>query len=151
MPARIGLLVAFTLLPTLGAAGCGGDDDDALTKEEFIAQANQACVDGDEEIDQAAEKRFGNTDPSRAEFKQFTLETVVPRVQTTIDEIRDLAAPEGDEDQINAFLDAVQADLDQVEEDQVEEDPLAIRSPQNDLFVEPDRLAREYGIEECAR
>lgn len=144
MPARIGLLVAFTLLLTLGVAGCG--DDDALTKEEFIAQANQACVDGDEEIDQAAQERFGNADPSRKEFKQFTLETVVPRVQTTIDEIRDLAPPEGDEDQINAFLDVVQADL-----DQVEEDPLAIRSPQSDLFVEPDRLAREYGIEECAR
>ena len=51
MREKVILLLVGGLVMGLVTAGCGGDDDDdgdgeALTKEEFIVQADQICAEG---------------------------------------------------------------------------------------------------------
>jgi alkanesulfonate monooxygenase SsuD/methylene tetrahydromethanopterin reductase-like flavin-dependent oxidoreductase (luciferase family) len=81
----------------LVAAGCGGDDDEtptaALSKQEFITQADAICTKGDQKLDRAGSEAFGKERPSKQEVEQ------------------------GDEEQVSAFLDSAQRALDEVEQD----------------------------------
>lgn len=146
------LVIAFAA--GLIAAGCGDDDDDggdegeAPTKQEFIAQADRICSESDARIESAAEERFGqsNQEPSAAEQEQFVTETVIPEIEGQIDGVDGLTPPEGDEDEIQAIVDAGNEGIDAGKEDpslfQQEgggEDPLA----------EASRLAQEYGLKVC--
>jgi hypothetical protein len=146
-------LLVLALATGLVAAGCGDDDDDgdggdAPTKEEFIAEADQICSDGDAEIEAAAEETFGESDqpPTAAEQEQFAADEVIPNIQEQVDGIDELTPPEGDEDQIQAIVDSAQEDLDAGAEDPSlfteqggGEEPLA----------EASRLAQEYGMKAC--
>jgi len=112
------LLLASVLAVALMAAGCGGDDDNgdattaSLTKPEWIAKADAVCKQGNQQINQAASQTFGKQEPSDSEVQQFQTDTVLPNVQSQVDQIRALGAPSGDEDQVNKILDTVQADID---------------------------------------
>lgn len=147
------LALALALATGLIAAGCGDDDDDggdggeALTKQEFITEADQICSDGNAEIEAAAEQTFGQSDqpPSATEQEQFAADTVIPNIQSQVDQIGDLAPPEGDEDQIQAILDAAREGLDAGEE----EPSLFTEQGGQDPLAEASRLARDYGLTVC--
>jgi hypothetical protein len=152
------LLFAGLLATGLIAAGCGGDDDngddgnggEALTKQEFIAQADQICVEGDREIDAQAEDFFSggpNEQPSPEEIEGFGADVVVPGIQEQIDGIRGLTPPEEDQEQVTEFLDTAQEAL-----DRVEADPSLIgpRQEEADPFAETTQLARDLGLQRCA-
>lgn len=144
---------AVAVALALALAGCGGDDDDStesppatdaaapLSKAEFTEQANEICRVGGEQIDARAEAL--GPDPSQAEIEEFATEVVAPNVQDQIDQIEALGAPEGDEDEVQEIVDAVQESL-----DEVEEDPSVLRT--GDPFAEANRLAADYGLTVCA-
>ncbi len=125
-----------------GLAACGGDDGDdtsatdteAISQADWVAQANQICADGNKEIEQAA--------PDGNDIEGFVTDTFVPGIQSQIDAIRALGAPEGMEDQITDFLDGAEDDL-----DAVEQDPSSLG---NDSFKETNQEAAELGLDECA-
>lgn len=159
----MGLRRIFGLVVLVMAAvviGCGGDEgsdessepaqENAPTKEEFIAEADQICADGDAEIDQAAEEAFGQGPPSPEEGEQFIAETVLPSIQTQVDGIRDLTPPEGDEETITEFLDTAQSAV-----DEAEQDPSALaeggQGGAGNPFGETQQLAADYGFENCAQ
>jgi hypothetical protein len=137
----------------IAAAGCGGDGDDtsatttALNKDEFVKQANEICAKGSDEIDAAAADVFGGgSQPSPEEGQQFITETVIPTIQGEIDDIEALGAPAGDEEQVTAILDAAQQGV-----DAGKADPSVLEGgQQNDPFAESDKLAKAYGLTECA-
>lgn len=79
---------------------------------------------------------------ARSLFEQFA-KTLVPGVQSEIDQIRDLPAPEGDEETVANILDTAQEGVDQIEQDP----SLAVRGGKLD---EASRLAGDYGLYECA-
>ena len=58
----------------LVAAGCGGDDDEtptaALSKQEFITQADAICTKRDQKLDRAGSEAFGKERPSKQEVEQ---------------------------------------------------------------------------------
>jgi hypothetical protein len=145
-------LLVLALATGLVAAGCGDDDDDgegggdAPTKEEFIAEADQICSDGDAELEAAAEETFGQSDqpPSAAEQEQFAAESVIPNIQDQVDRIDELTPPEGDEDEIQAIVDAAQEDL-----DAGSEDPSLFTGQGGEPLAEASRLAQEYGLQAC--
>ena len=108
-------------------AACGDNDDEtttgaaepALTESEYLAQASKICRTRLRELDQAAEKAFGGggAPPSDAEIEEFGTETVVPGIQSLIDESRALTPPEARADEFESFLDDAQSALDQVKAD----------------------------------
>ncbi len=128
------------------AAGCGGGDDsadttvtEALTKEEWIQQADQICSEGDAEIQQAAEDAGLNNNSTPEEFTDFFTNTVLPNVEDQRDQIEALPVPEGEEDSISEITDA----LDQAITD-AQADPGA-----SNAFNDVNQLAQDYGLTSC--
>jgi hypothetical protein len=146
MKRNLALLTAAVLATGLIAAGCGGDDDDggggeSITKEEFIAEADAICREDGESIEQA-----GQDIQTEADVEDFILNTIVPTLREEVEQIRDLGAPAGDEDQINAMLDAVDEGL-----DEIEDDPSAATNTAANPLNEASRLAQDYGLQVCGR
>ena len=135
------------------AAGCGGDGNDdessstgteaaALTKDEFVQEANAICKQGEAELDQAGQELQGG--PNSPEFEAFITDTLVPNIQGQIDDIRALGIPEEDADEVNGYLDEAEARL-----DEVEADPALLTSGE-DPFAEVNKKVGAYGLTECA-
>ena len=111
----VGIVVAIvTALVAVGFTGCGGGDDSsstttaAISKDDFVEFGNKICAEGNKTFDAAAKSTFSGGKPTEAEMTKFVDETAVPTIQGEIDGIRAIGAPEGDEDQVNAILDAAQ-------------------------------------------
>jgi hypothetical protein len=143
--------IIATLVGALAIAlvvGCGGGDDSAsLTKDEFIEQADAICANGDKAItadfkDFAEEKGIKGA-PNKAQQEEAIAEVVAPAVQEQADGIRALAAPEGDEKQIEAMLAAVEEGV-----EDLEENPRQLTEGKNPL-AKGSKLARDYGLEKC--
>jgi len=166
MTNRLSIIAALVCAAfAVAIAGCGGGDDSSsttastgvsgatgasgapLTKEQFIAQADAICKKGNDTIDQAAGQVFGGQQPSAAQIEQFANDTAIPAIQQEIDGISALTPPAGDEDQIQAILDAVNSGL-----DQVRQDPQSLATSDNaGPFAEADQLANDYGLKVCGK
>jgi len=147
------MLLAGMLATGLIAVGCGDDDDgedgngdEALTKEEFIAQADALCTREDQAVEEAERSELGKN-PSRAEVEEFVTGTALPNIQGQIDGIRDLETPEEIEGQVTEFLDTAQAALDRAEEDP----SVFIGEQGQDPFAETRQLAADVGLKKCAQ
>jgi len=137
------MLGAGALIAAVALAACGGDDDPSKT--EFIKDANAICKEGDKRINADAEKAFSaNKRPSKAEVTKFSEDTAIPEIQAQIDDLRDLGAPSGDDEKVSAILDEAQSAL-----DEVEADPTVFLSD-TDPFAKANKLAKGYGLTECA-
>jgi hypothetical protein len=136
----------------LVGVGCGDDSSSSgdssssasITKEEFVTQANAICAEGNKEIDAGAQETFSAGKPSEADIEKFATETLIPSVEQQVADIRALGAPEGDEDQVNAILDAADQGL-----EEAKSDPSVVADEKADPFAEANKLANDYGISEC--
>ncbi len=135
----------------LAVAGCGGGDSSsttstaaALTKQQFVDQANQICAEGNKQIQAAAKDVFANGKPSKSEFTDFVNNTLIPSVQDQVDQIDALPAPSGDQDQVDAIVNAVNDGL-----DKAKQDPMSMASSKTDPFAEANKLSVDYGLTVC--
>lgn len=162
------LLTAGALALVAGsiAAGCGGGDDSntvsgptgatgaqgPLSKDAFLAKANEICKKGDQSLNQAGKKFFNGLglkqgdQPTAEQIQQFAADTAIPNIQAQITAIEALPAPSGDEDQVTAITDSAQEALDKLKADP----SLLSDSGASDPFADVDKLARQYGLDECA-
>jgi hypothetical protein len=148
------VIVALALV----ASGCGDDDDSgsatttttALTKAEFIREANKICKKQDDKIERASQQFFAdapnNQEPPPSEVAQFGEKTIFPAIQDEIDRVEALGAPAGDEEQVKQMLDAAKSGLTDLEAhpEQLEKGGAA------SSFEEYQKLASAYGLDECA-
>jgi hypothetical protein len=138
-----GLLLMAVLSAGIVAVGCGGGDDN-LTKAQFIDQADAICKKGNQRINAGAKEVFtSKQEPSKAGRKTFATETLIPDIQGQVDDVRALNEPSADEDQVNAFLDSAQAEL-----DKGKNDPLYMTSDKS--FSGTNKLGKQYGFKVCA-
>ena len=154
MSKRVIVLFAGVMAIAAVAAGCGSSDDDstetALTKQQFIAQADAICKQGNKEIEEGFESFAEendipkNQEPNKAQGKELVETVLVPSIDSQSEEIRALGAPRGDEDEISAMLDS----LDEAVEE-AEEDPEALFAAKSDPFGKPNELAQNYGLKVC--
>jgi hypothetical protein len=130
-----------------GASGASGVSGAALTKDQFVQQADQICKTSNQAVDQAANQLFGGQKPTDQQVTQFTTTTLVPAIQGEIDGITALTPPAGDEDEIQAILDAVSGAVDKITADP----SLVLASNNNGPFAEADQLAQAYGLKVCGQ
>jgi hypothetical protein len=154
---RLIVMLATATIASI-AAGCGGDttDDNArggasLTKAEFIEQGDAICKEGNEQIadgveDFAKEKDFGTGNPSKAEQEEVILAVVVPSLKTQANELGDLGAPDGEEREVAAIVDALKAGI-----EELEDDPASLSKSGGGPLSEANELAGELGFKECGR
>jgi hypothetical protein len=162
--AVLGLLLAFALV----VAACGGDE--ALSKDEYVAQGNAICEDANAQF-RAINSEFPDLpEPSAAEeFAEPMVADFIDQFTAVLEEqladLRALAAPEGDENLLAAIYDDLEAvmrairqlgaaaaagDLDAIEqltsqEDQGHAGLRVVTAAFDDL----DMQASEYGLTVC--
>ena len=163
--AVLGFLLAFVLV----GAACG--DDAALSKDEYLAQANAICEDANAQFEAIALEFANLPDASNPEgFAEPWMADFIGQVTAVLEEqladLRALAAPEGDEDRLAAIYDDLEAvtraipqlaaaaaagDLDAVEQLTSQEDQghagLRLLAA---AFSDLDSRANEYGLTVCA-
>ena len=125
-------LVALAVLALL-VAGCGDDGEGdttpaggssgSISKAEFVEQGNEICAAGNEElasgIDEFAEDNglSGGDQPSQEQLDELASEVVLPSIAKQIGEIRDLGAPKGQEQEVEAFLEHAETTIEETEAD----------------------------------
>jgi hypothetical protein len=138
------LLICFAATGLI-ATGCGGGGDDAggdggttQSKEEFLAQGNQICSEGNAALNASD----GPADQSQESLDAFVADTLVPNIQGQIDDLRDLDPPDEGADEINSILDDAQADL-----DEIAADPSSVG---DNSFSDVQSRFKDFGLTECA-
>jgi hypothetical protein len=153
---RLIAVSAGVLAVTVVIMGCGGGDDDeatasSITKAEFIKQADAACEKGEKQMQVAfgafsqEKQQEGVNKPTPELYDELVAAVVVPPIEQEADEIRALGAPDGDEEQIDAFVEAREESI-----EIAEGEPKAIISNSDVIFGKSSKLADAYGLENCA-
>lgn len=150
------LIVLFAAVLTMAlVAGCGSSDDStetveetvALTKAEFIEQGDQICEQAEKDSESEAEEFAEENDfelekASEEQLEEAIAEVLVPALDRQVEELDALAAPEGDEEQVEAIVVALEdASAD------VADDPS--QAFEGEPLKEASKLAKEYGFEVC--
>lgn len=138
-------------------AGCGSSDDStettaALTKQQFVTQADAICKRGNAEINEGFESFAKqndipkNQEPSKEQGVELVETVIVPSIETQSEELRALGAPSGDEDEISVMLDSLDEGI-----EEAEEDPEALFASKSDPFGPANEKAKQYGLEVCGQ
>jgi hypothetical protein len=130
----------------------GGASGEAATsaKAEFIQQANTICKGTKKDFEREAEpfiEEVNKNPPKPTEDppeETLVVTILVPNFQNQIDEIGSLSPPSGDEEEIDAFLDALQETID----DASEEPATFVKN--GGSFGQAPKLAKAYGLSGCA-
>jgi hypothetical protein len=147
-----------------GTAGTGGGAEaksgngsaaeaaSSLSKSEFVEKADAICNrdkrQGLAEMSTYVKEKGAESASPQAKIallREALQAVFLPKVQDQIDEIRALGAPQGDEQEVEAFLAALQEGLDAASK---------AATPTNALFGQSFKrsgeLARAYGLTACA-
>lgn len=130
--------------------GCGGGDDEtALTKAQFIKQADAICkkadvVQGKALVKLEEEKKM--EDRPKAEQGELTTTVGLEPMLEEAEGIAELPAPEGDEAEIEAIVSAIEAGVKRARS----EPDVFVSQEGPDYFAEADKLARKYGMKACS-
>lgn len=155
--------VAMTALLAL-ASGCGGSDSSnasaggeitvetgSLSKAEFIERADKICETSQKQVIQEffayikVNKRPSSKAGQEAWMGKLVDDVLVPNYEERIAEISDVGAPEGDEEKVAAFLNAIQERLGEVQEKPNE------LNTNPEPWAKPIKLATAYGFTVCAQ
>lgn len=138
---------AVVVVAGLLIVGCGGDDDsgeETISKQEWIDRAGQICTEGDAEINAQADEFFGEQgEPAGGELSEFVTVVIIPGTEDQINQIDDLPAPEGDEEEIDEIVVTARAGI-----EEIKEDPELLGSEESSL-AEATTMIQDYGVEEC--
>ncbi len=140
-----GLLAAFAV------AGCGGSDEDSLTKAEFIKQADAICAKGDaarEKVVQAAikEEENGEQGPQGdAAGEEFVLDIALPPLAKMVEELGELGEPTTGGETANKIVTGFEEGV-----ELIENEPLRVLEAKVDPWDEPKELGRDYGMKQCS-
>ena len=144
-------------------AACG-DDTEALSKPEFVAQANAICQASNDQLEPVFEAVWADlesvdADDPENEFILFVrwdeaMQQVVPIVDEQLDDIRALEPPPEDAELIEALLGDQEAAIAEFASlmkaaAQGDQAALAALDTEEDPFDDIDRRAREYGLTVC--
>ena len=147
------ILLPVGLAAVALAAGCGGDDNDeqGLSKQDYIAKANASCARHEKAAGEAFGRIIGEGRPTAAEAQRFLSEAVVPAVRDGVAERAKLPAPDGDEAEIRAINAAARkavTGFERIAADRSQSLRL-MNGRLDDPATEVDALNRRYGVDKC--
>lgn len=158
MNKRLILLLVGVMALAAFAAGCGSSDDStdtdeavALTKVEFIEQGDVICEKGNEQLENEADEFAEDNDidtsnPTEEQQEDVIVSVVGPALQSQADELAALGAPEGEEDDVAAIVEALEAGA-----QELEDDPGSLLKSGAEPLGEASKLASEFGFKTCGR
>lgn len=134
------LLVATAALCVL-AAGCGGGSDQPLSKTAFVKQGNAVCSKSDEKRNAGFNAYMEKHDVGLAP-QEIAEKFVLPSIQEAAEGLDALAAPKGDEKEVEAIVVGIEEGVKRAEK----QDPEAFEQ----VLTPAANLAHEYGLDGCA-
>ena len=146
------LVGAVALSLVVLAAACS-QDDERLSRQEFLREANEVCADSDSELQEIEDTL---RDAETPEDVADAIDRGIPIVEDGIDELRDLEPPEDLEDDVDRWVELNEESAAELEElrdaardgDAERTREIAERGRETDR--EADELAREIGLDDCA-
>lgn len=159
------LIVAFAI--AVAAAGCGGGDDDGgsgdgggPTREQFVADANAICREGEQKIDEAS--RDGQQEIQQASSEERQRRAVADLLERTaeeyrpyLDRLRELEAPSDLDDDWSSFLDRITEAFDLIPEladatrENDEEKLSDLTAKFSDIAQDTRPFAERSGLDDC--
>lgn len=153
MGKRLIVMLAGVVAIASIAAGCGGSDESTETaaspsKAEFIKQGDAICKKGEEALEEEAsefakENGIDKSKPTEAQQEEVVREVVAPALLRQGEELRELPAPSGEEDEVEAIFSALEDGA-----EKMEADPKGLLEGSNPV-EKASKLARQYGFQEC--
>jgi len=134
------------------AAGCGGSDDESLTKAELIRQGDAICKQGGETIQAelagyVKDHEIGPTSRLTKENQEEVVLTIIlPTLQAEAEELGELEAPEAEADEFTAIVEGLEGAV-----EKGEAAPLSMLNSAPKPLAEAGELAGAYGFEDCAQ
>ncbi len=143
------MLSAVLFVGCSGDGGNGPEEKQALTKAEYIEQANDACAD--------LEDQFENLEqPQSADDVEVFVNESQERLEAFIADLRELKAPEDIADEVETMLgklDEGTSKFAQYAEAAQEQDAEAIDATTRQIredFEAADKVASSIGLDRCA-
>lgn len=141
----LALAAAFAIC-VVAVSGCGGSSsEDALTKSEFVKQGNVICEESAQErskiVGEVVEEADPNGNVEAAQNRAVT--EIIPVYEETAQQLGELGVPAGDEKQVEAIVEAMEAAAERA----LADPHTAVIS--NAPFREADKLAEGYGLKAC--
>ncbi len=150
------LVLAGVLAIAAIGIGCGGDGSTEVTasadveKPTYLKKADAICNQSNARVERDWEDfvKSRGGDPTEAfegeeNENAFATTVVLPEKQRQLDELKELPAPEADQDEVEAILAAYQEGI-----DIGEADPQAVMSTSG-VFKYAAKTAENYGLREC--
>jgi hypothetical protein len=151
-----GAVAVAAMVVALAAAGCGSGGDDStastasISKAAFIKKVDSICEKGTERMQRAIllflKRHKDVRKPNQAQSEKLVGSAIVPSVEKEIAAMKELEAPEGDDDRFGAIVSALEEGL-----ETAKENPEAVVGSSEAVFGISGRLAGEYGAEACGR
>jgi hypothetical protein len=144
---RISLSILILIGAALAAVGCGSSDSAesasaAPTKKQFIKQADSICEQAEVELFHRV-VAYKKKHPAAGE--EAMVEAVgLPPLEKEINSLKGLVAPEGDEAQVQAWMEAFEVPL-----QTVRKNPQLLLDLQNNPFENANKQASKYGAQAC--
>jgi ABC-type glycerol-3-phosphate transport system substrate-binding protein len=147
------MAIAVLAIASMAVAGCGSSSKSsassststtAITKAEFLAKGNAICI-KNQARNKAAQAKFGNH-PTKAQFTSYINTTLLPGIQNSINAIKALGAPPGDQATITKMLNLAQADV-----NKIKANPTSLLTSKTNPFTNFANVAHPYGLKECAK
>jgi hypothetical protein len=146
--------VAGVLAVALVGVGCGGGSSELvanveLSKPTYMKKAEAVCKKNYEKVREGYEsfvKSHGgpeNAFKDPADSAKYAEDVVVGEKKKTVEELKALGAPKGEEDQVEAIVEAYEEGI-----EVGEENPVQVMSS-NGVFAYATYVAEEYGLESC--
>ncbi len=147
------LSLAFAVVLLISVlTGCGSSDSEAssLTKAQFVRRANAVCVKNTPQdivgpIDDYIHQHGGSGKDKEELTAEAVQQTMLPHFQAQVDEIRDLGAPEGEQRQVERFLDSMQQAIDSLNQSE----KISLLTDIDEAFTRAKLSAQSLGLTSC--
>ena len=144
----IAAVIAALLALALALGGCGGGDDTtALTRAEYLKQADAICKEGLDERTVLFKKANVNIDPNKelsdSAKEKLVLAVILEPYEKSTDQLKELSAPDGEEEKVEALIKAREKSAEEVSEKPL----VAVTSIEQ--FENSNKLSMQYGLKEC--
>jgi hypothetical protein len=140
----ISLAFPFLLAASL-LTGCGGGEEDAstaVTKSQFVGQAQSICQDAKAEKEQAVSQALEGGEPSKQDLEGVVEDRIVPAYRKMLSRLTQLEAPAGEEQAVETMVAKYESAL-----EDTEAQPLQLI--EGDPFSKAESAAQEYGLKAC--
>jgi chromosome segregation ATPase len=157
------LLLVFAILAAL--AGCGGDDDggsdgDGPARDEFVADVNTICREGEQKLDEVSQDgqeqlQQATSDDQQRKVVGDLLEQTAEEYRPYLDRLREVKAPEELAEDWTTFLDRISEAFDLIPEladatrENSEEKLSELTTKFSDIAEDTRPFAERTGLDDC--